>query len=188
MKKIPTIYCRDPVNRSKLTQVAHPDCMWVFNGEGVATQKIDGTCCLIKNGVLYKRREVKGDKPFPGGFIVVEWDSTTRKHVGWIKVDPDDPGDKWHMEAFTRPGAHFPDGTYELCGPKIQGNAEQHGMHILLQHDMATQFQGAPVCSQHDLAQWLRDYNIEGLVWHHPDGRMAKIKKKDLDLPRKPVS
>lgn len=29
---------------------------------------------------------------------------------------------------------------------------------------------------------WLTDRQIEGLVWHHDDGRMAKIKRRDFGL------
>ena len=28
--------------------------------------------------------------------------------------------------------------------------------------------------------------NIEGIVWHHPDGRMVKIKARDFGLPWPP--
>lgn len=34
------------------------------------------------------------------------------------------------------------------------------------------------------LVAWLKDKDIEGLVFHHPDGRMAKIKKRDFGLDR----
>lgn len=34
------------------------------------------------------------------------------------------------------------------------------------------------------LKTWLTDKDIEGIVWHHPDGRMVKIKKKDFRLKR----
>ena len=30
------------------------------------------------------------------------------------------------------------------------------------------------------LKEWFKDKEIEGVVWHHPDGRMVKIKKKDF--------
>jgi len=33
--------------------------------------------------------------------------------------------------------------------------------------------------------EWLKGRDIEGLVFHHPDGRMAKIKKRDFGLKRK---
>lgn len=29
---------------------------------------------------------------------------------------------------------------------------------------------------------FLAENVIEGLVWHHPDGRMAKIKRRDFGL------
>lgn len=48
MKKIPTIFNRDPNNRKKLLQTHHRDCAWVFAGEGKATRKVDGTCCLVE--------------------------------------------------------------------------------------------------------------------------------------------
>jgi hypothetical protein len=34
------------------------------------------------------------------------------------------------------------------------------------------------------LREWLLDRDIEGLVFHHPDGRMAKIKLRDFGLKR----
>ena len=30
------------------------------------------------------------------------------------------------------------------------------------------------------LAAWLREHPFEGIVWHHPDGRMAKLKARDF--------
>ncbi len=32
-----------------------------------------------------------------------------------------------------------------------------------------------------DLADW--GHGWEGIVWHHPDGRMAKLKARDLPTP-----
>ena len=34
------------------------------------------------------------------------------------------------------------------------------------------------------LRQYLRLGAIEGIVWHHPDGRMVKIKAKDFGFRR----
>jgi len=36
------------------------------------------------------------------------------------------------------------------------------------------------------LRDWIKPLDIEGLVFHHPDGRMAKIKKRDFGFRRKP--
>ncbi len=75
------------------------------------------------------------------------------------------------------------DASYELVGPKINGNPEglterqllQHGTHLV---ECPREFDA--------IRDWLAGQDIEGVVWHHPDGRMAKIKKKDFGLPRKP--
>jgi hypothetical protein len=57
MKKTPTIFKRNPENMKQILNEHNPKCDWVFNGEGIATRKYDGTCCLVRNGILYKRRD-----------------------------------------------------------------------------------------------------------------------------------
>jgi hypothetical protein len=191
VKKIPTVFVRDwegtlgPPARFVLNE-PHPDCAWVFAGEGVATQKLDGTACLVRDGVLYKRLELKGDKPAPDGFELVEHDEETGKRVGWVPVG-DGPEDRWHREAFGRslwgPCGVGCNGTYELVGPKVQGNPEGFAEHTLVSHDLADRL---PAPREYEaLREWLATQPIEGIVWHHPDGRMAKIKKKDFGLARK---
>jgi hypothetical protein len=87
------------------------------------------------------------------------------------------------MEAYERePGWKI--GTYELCGPKINGNPEGFDHHELILHRDAEVFGNAP----RDFAG-LCDYmtnlgGYEGVVWHHPDGRMAKLKARDIRLIR----
>jgi hypothetical protein len=63
MKKIPTLFDRDwDGDRSRVVNVPHKNCGWVIAGEGVATRKIDGTSCMVRDGQLFKRRELrKGD-------------------------------------------------------------------------------------------------------------------------------
>jgi hypothetical protein len=180
MKKIPTIFVRNPNNMREILDEPHPDCGWVFAGEGVATRKYDGTCVKIENGKYFKRREVGKGKPIPHGFIEADHDETTGKRVGWVEVEPTDPQNKWHMEAFDE---DYPDGTYELVGPKIQGNAEGISGHCLIAHACAEKFPDVPRTFE-GLLEWLKLRYIEGIVFHHPDGRMAKIKKKDFGLKR----
>lgn len=182
MKKIPTIYRRELDGKRRITFEPHPDCRWVFNGEGVARRKYDGTCCRVKNGELWKRREVKKGKPIPDGFEPVDHDEATGKTVGWVPVT-DAPEDRWHREAFGD-GATFPDRTYELCGPRINGNPEDFRFHVLVPHAEAGIYCDAPR-TYHGLSAFLEDLNIEGLVFVHPDGRMGKIKKRDYGLKRK---
>lgn len=196
MRKIPTIFVRDwegtvgPPGRFVLDE-PHPDCGWVFAGEGVATRKLDGTCCLVRDGVLYKRLEVKGGKVVPDDFDQVEIDDQTGNRVGWVPVG-DGPEDKWHREAWDRltggveaeAGAVVPeDGTYELVGRKVQGNPEGFADHTLVSHANAPTCPAAPR-DFGGLRDWLATQDIEGIVWHHPDGRMGKIKGKDFGLKR----
>ncbi|MGV1100081.1 RNA ligase 1 family protein [Thiovibrio sp. JS02] len=179
MKKIPTIFIRDPENMKAVLNQPHPDCGWVFAGEGVATRKYDGTCCKIENGKLWKRREIKPGNSAPADFVEEQLDQNTGKCVGWMPVDCNDKQDRYHCEAFSGQ----PDGTYELLGPKVQGNPEKLGKHILLAHADAEIFNGCPR-DMKSLKAWLAGRDIEGVVFHHPDGRMAKIKKRDFGLSR----
>ena len=39
MKKIPTIYLRDPDDRAHVTDEVNAECQWVLDGEGVPTRK-----------------------------------------------------------------------------------------------------------------------------------------------------
>lgn len=86
MKKIPTIFKRNPANMKELLREEHPDCSWVFAGEGVPTRKYDGTCCLVKDGKLWKRREIKKGKSSPDGFELADYDEVTGKTVGWLPI------------------------------------------------------------------------------------------------------
>lgn len=181
MKKIPTIFERDwNGDKSRVVNVPHKDCAWVFSGDGRATIKIDGTSCMVRDGKLYKRRELREGDAEPADFELASFDDETKKRVGWVPVG-DGKEDQWHSEAFARmPNPE--NGTYELVGPKVQGNPEHYAQHELVRHgnkeatDAPRDFEG--------LRAYLTGLDIEGLVWHHPDGRMAKIKLRDFGLKR----
>ena len=66
---------------------------------------------------------------------------------------------------------------------KIQGNPESNINHNLIKHTNAQIFEDAPR-TFNGLKNWLANKNIEGLVFYHPDGRMAKIKKRDFSQKR----
>ena len=180
MRKIPTIFLRDEKNMRFVKNEVNPGCEWVFDGEGVATRKYDGTCCMVKNGNLWKRREVKPGKNAPSAFLEVEHDQKTGKRFGWMPVT-EDKEDRYQREAFALYEG-VDDGTYELCGPKVQGNPEGFSQHVLKAHgvekypDFPREFG--------KMAEWFLGKDIEGVVFHHPDGRMAKIKKRDFGLKR----
>jgi len=179
VRKIPTIYQRNLQKMQEIVPIQNSSCYWVFEGEGVATRKYDGTCCLIDNGKLFKRRELKQGSPVPVEFVKADFDEVTGKTVGWMPVTPDD---KWHIAAFKE---GLPDGTYELLGPKIQGNPEGFADHRLLKHSDAERYELKDVNRTFlGLREFMMDKDIEGLVFHHSDGRMAKIKKRDYGLKR----
>lgn len=184
MKKIPTIFIRNPDKRSEVLNEINPVCEWVFTEEFiVVTRKIDGTCVLIKDGEMFKRREIKKGKPTPDDFVLADYDKTTGKTVGWMPA-VDSKQDRWHMEAFSL--AYFTDGTYELIGPKIQGNPEGESEHILIKHSFCEEYLDCYPIGFNKIKDWLSDKDIEGLVFNHQDGRMAKIKKRDFGLERAP--
>lgn len=181
MKKIPTLFIRDMTTKL-VTPLVTPGCEWVIDGQGVATEKIDGTCCMVRDGKLYKRYDAKQGKTPPEGFEPAQdaADEHTGHWPGWLLVG-DGPDDKWHREAWVHPGAQDnTDGTYELVGPKVQGNPYELKSHILVKHGgdnleiTYLTFDG--------IKRYLSVHQIEGIVWHHPDGRMAKLKRKDFGL------
>jgi hypothetical protein len=180
--KIPTMFERDwEGDRSRVLDVIHTGCEWVAAGEGVATRKIDGSSCMVRSGKLFKRREVREGEALPPGFELVTHDEETGKRLGWIPVG-EGPEDKWHRSAFAAsPG--LPDGTYELLGPKIQGNPENVSDHVLVSHNATEVYSDCPRTFD-GIRNWLFGRDIEGIVFHHPDGRMAKIKKRDFGLRR----
>lgn len=195
MKKIPTVFVRDwNGDRSRVLPEITPGCEWVVAGEGRALQKLDGTCCLIRDGRLFKRHEVKPNRKTgllperPSGFEPVSNDFETGAIVGWVPVG-DGPEDKWHREALANAGdpSSIPDGTYELLGPKIQGNPEQQDKHVLIPHVAIREWTDVPRTFD-GMRAWFESRpglgGIEGLVFHHPDGRMAKIKGRDFGIKR----
>ncbi len=201
MKKIISLFKRNYSTDRKVRDEVTPGAEWVIQGEGVATRKFDGTCCLVENGRLYKRYDHKPDNwkaiqraiqrggvapdpimssPPPEFSPAQPPDPVTMHWPGWMPVTNSNE-DAWH-----RGGMHstlgilgaVPDGTYELCGPKIGGNPEGFKQHVLVTH-------GAEVLSDaprdfEGLRKYLSAAGIEGIVWHHPDGRMVKIKAKDF--------
>jgi hypothetical protein len=185
MKKIISLFQRNYDGDRLVRDEVVSGAEWVAAGEGVATRKFDGTSCMVKDGVLYKRYDCKSIQIPPQGWIAAqEPDPVTGHHPGWLPVSELNPSDKWHREsvrnAFRSTGLR--DGTYELVGPKIQGNPEKFEDHRLIPHgshplrDVPRTFEA--------LKEWFKTQDIEGIVWHHLDGRMVKIKKKDFGLKR----
>ena len=183
MQKIVSLYQRNYETDRLVRDEVVPGAEWVIAGEGVATRKYDGTCCLVRDGKLYKRYDAKNGKTPPLGWEPAQEaaDPVTGHWPGWLAVG-DKPEDKFHNEAILNTMLLAP-GTYELLGPKVQGNPEQLSKHFLVLHSGAQKLDNCPR-DFNGIKTYLAEHDIEGIVWHHPDGRMAKIKAKDFGLKR----
>ena len=178
MNKIPTVFLRDPADRKRTLPEVNPVCQWVLDGEGVPTRKYDGTCVLLdEDGVWWARREVRPGRTRPPGYRPVMTDEATGKTVGWEPM-ANSAYARYHAEAVATDHPRAP-GTYELIGPKVNGNPENVPAHTLVAHaeaevfDTPRDFEG--------LRSWLLAHpTYEGIVWHHPDGRRAKLKHRDF--------
>jgi len=186
MKKMPTLFKREYMGKNEFTLLHEvtEGCEWVLAGEGIATRKYDGTCCLIKNGEIYRRYDAKAGKVPPEGAIPCQEapDKITGHWPHWVKCSESNPSDKWHIAAL-RATSMLEDGTYELCGIHFQNNPDkvvedrdiliEHGKDILNIKDRS--FEG--------LKEYLENHYIEGVVFHRGNGEMCKIKRSDFGIP-----
>lgn len=197
MQKIISLFQRNYDGDRLVRDEVVPGAEWVLASEGIATRKFDGTCCMVREGKLFKRYDAKKGKTPPPGFEPAqEPDQLTGHWPGWLPVG-DGPDDRWHREglaalvATQRDRVMVPswyleagdlDGTYELCGPKVQANPEGFDAHVLVPHGV----EPLPDCPRSfgGIKDYLAEWCIEGIVWHHPDGRMVKIKAKDFGIKR----
>ena len=183
MKKIPTLFERRFENHKVvgITPNVHEGMEWVLHGEGVATEKIDGSCCAYFDGVFYKRYDAKkGKKPPEGAIPCCDPDPITGHHPHWVKVDESNPADKWFVQAFRNYPMDFKNGTYEAIGYHFQGNpyglsddiVEMHGARVI---DVPRSFDG--------IRKYLEEHYIEGIVFWKDGEPKCKIKRSDFGLP-----
>ena len=180
MKKIPTLFERVFAKHRvvAINQNVIPGMEWVLDGEGVATIKVDGSCCAIINGEFYKRYDAKGKTPPAGAIPCCEPDPVTGHHPHWVKVDKEYPGDKWFVKAYENT-PDLKDGTYEAIGVHFQGNPyglcddilEPHGVKVV---EVERTFEG--------IKEWLHTHNEEGLVFWKDGEPKCKIKRSDFGL------
>lgn len=188
MKKIPTLFRRD--DNGVITRAL---AIGVDVRELRATVKVDGACCMVRDGKLYKRRELKKQHETPVDFELIDTDPVTDKRVGWMPVT-DAPEDKWFRAGFddikttfASAGYTVPDGTYELLGPKINGNPTKQERHTLSKHGVngcgiAPGLEGSWKFDELKdvlLQDWWPD-EWEGIVWWDHEKPVCKIKVKDF--------
>ena len=175
MKKIPTLFEREYSNHKVvgINPIVTDGMEWVLDGKGVSTVKIDGSCCAIINGEFYKRYDAKKGRKAPEGAIpCCEPDPITGHHPHWVKVDENNPADKWFVIAYQNTDNRT-DGTYEAIGVHFQGNPyglcddilEKHGVKNI---DVERSFEG--------IKKYLEENYIEGIVfWLDGNSRLSYI-------------
>jgi hypothetical protein len=185
MKKIPTLFERVFENHRivDIKPEVAPELEWVLNGEGVATVKVDGSCCSIIDGKLFKRYDAKKGKPIPENAIKCqeEADPVTGHLPCWVPVDENDPRDKWFVEAYKTTKESVPDslydGTYEAIGKHFNGNPYNMTEDMLIRHGLINinvprTFIG--------IKAYLLFIPIEGIVFWKDGEPKCKIKRSDF--------
>ncbi len=183
VEKIPTIFERG--EGFKVMDRPRADCDWVFKDEGVATEKLDGTNIrvTVRSGEVVRVEKRRNPSKVQKKKGIVD---------GWY-VDADEyaSSDRWILDAVTGTDTGlWPDGEHpcEALGPRIQGNPLDLESHICVPFNMEVPDFGAVPRSYDSLRETLSalesryapGHLAEGIVFHHPDGRRAKIKRKDF--------
>ena len=180
MEKIPTLFERD--EHFRVVNRPRAECAWVFEGAGVGTEKLDGTNVrlTVRSGRLVRVEKRRNPSKLQKAQGIID---------GWY-VDTG-PEDKWILAAADNTDVKdWPDGEHpcEALGPRIQGNPLGLDDHVCVPFNLA-----APTITEvprdyTDLWEFLDTLEsryspghlAEGIVFHHPDGRRAKIKRKDF--------
>ena len=185
MKKIPTLFVRTFEGHKVvgITDEITPGCEEAFE-EGIATVKIDGACCAIIDGVFYKRYDAKkGKKPPEGAIPCCDPDPVTEHWPHWVRVNSDDPTDRWFVEAYKNATDDYwmtlSDGTYEAIGPHFNGNPYNMDYDILVLHGVRIANVARDFNSVKD---YLTANNDEGLVFWFDGEPVCKIKRTDFGL------
>lgn len=195
MKKIRTLFKKDPNDLGRVIDELNDNLEWIKSGEFIATRKYDGSSCMVKDGLLYKRYDAKKNrktgkwKSIPKGAIPCQDpDEITGHHPHWILVDMDAPENKYHYEGWCnliKKCIPPKDGTYELIGEKLQGNPEKIKGHELVEHVCFDSIITVPEITFKNIKNLLENNDIEGLVFHELDAQDAcKIRKTDFGIKR----
>lgn len=169
-----------------VTPEIDPDYAWVFEDEGVTCQeKLDGTnvSIIIENGKLTR----------------------VFNRVNDVDMWSDCPVIEGVREAYNRGYCNFTDGQYfgEVVGEKIQGNPHKIEGHIWLPYEtyfrkhLTYKTWGQYPKDFDTISKWFEEgllslygmqkhggtegHFCEGVVFHHPDGRMAKLRRDMFD-------
>lgn len=195
MKKIPTLFERTFANHrvTGISDKVMPGLEWVLEGEGTPTVKYDGAYCAIIDGVFYKRYDAKkGKKPPVGAIPCCDPDPVTGHWPHWVKIDENNPADKWFIEAYKNSGkpyltyylerygsSELLDFTYEAIGPHFQSNPYRLEEDVLIPHG-CEKIKDLPDRSFESIREYFRTHDIEGIVFWKDGEPKCKIKRSDF--------
>jgi hypothetical protein len=177
MQKIPTVFRRDPLDMRHVLDEVNPECQWVLDGEGIPRRLHDGSTVMYDGSYWWFEVILDGDSVGPA----------------WIRTYPEHPLAAALVEAIEVEqkieDEPVQPGTFELAGPSINDNPERHHTHVLFRHDTAEPLGsgiGRRGCRSRSFealreSLWFLDrIRIAGVVFCHPDGRMAKLAGRDF--------
>lgn len=186
MRKIPTLFQRNWSRSVPAFKTPNPKCRWVFDPHipTVATEKFDGTSCRITDDYFWRRYTKEPRTPAPVGWEPAQ-DFPTKNgdYPGWVPVDKNSPDDQYHLDGLRNTmeayGEKPPNGTYELVGPKVQGNPHNIEKHTLWRH--GSEVLPIKLFKYGTIKKFLREHEMEGIVFYELGGdRMSKITRRDF--------
>jgi hypothetical protein len=205
MHKIPLLFKRE--GKYAIPEI-NPPAAWVLEEVTIAHRKYDGTAMMFDGYNWWVRRQVGPDKTSPPGFVEVEHDPNTNKIFGWDPVSISGFFEFWKEALAQRPldcdildlrNSVYEPGTYELLGPKINGNPEKLKNHRLMPHNRAQQLGDIQFLeldlvqsveqAYDDLRKVLAYLPIEGIVFKdQKQEKMAKLRRKDFNFEKEELN
>lgn len=195
MKKIPMFFAlefnENTGNRDVINMLNDKVRLMIEEGgEFIPTLKLDGTAVrLTETGEWQIRRAVSNGKKEPEGYVLEEYDENTGRKFGW--EPPEASGfNKFFKRALENIDFTPVPGTYELCGPKINGNPEGLEEDTLFPHGTEP-LEGFPtleeILEHDDYMAFLEPYfakfraaGHEGIVWWKEGNPVFKLRCKDF--------
>lgn len=200
MQKIPLLFKTDEQRKYVIPEI-NRGAELVFKEPTIAHRKYDGTCLMLDDEGWWARRQTKEPAKVKD-FKPVVFDTITGKHFGWEPLS-NSPFYKFWQEAHElqpldcdfldmRDG-EYENGTYELIGPKINGNPEKLKWHRLMPHNRAEQLGDIQMLELHlvqdpeeayaELKRVLFYLPVEGVVFKDRNlTPLAKLRRKDFDF------
>lgn len=182
MQKIETIFDRD--EHFRVTPKVRVGTEWVFNGEGIATEKIDGTNVklTVESGKIIKvekRRNPSKEEKLSGvepGYVDAKRDAPEDKHI--FRAADNTDVTNWANGSW----------SCEAIGPKIQGNplglekpiCYNFTLYPTVVSNVPRTYGGLKEFFKNFDSVYSPGHKAEGIVFHRSDGVMAKIKARDF--------